>query len=46
MVSRIALTEALVYPMVVEEDVAVLQTASSVLLYRASRMTCEYGGGE
>ena len=45
-VSRIALTEALVYPMVVEEDVAVLQTASSILLYRASRMTCEYGGGE
>lgn len=45
-VSRIALTEALMYPMVVEEDVAVLQTASSILLYRASRMTCGRGGGE
>lgn len=42
--SRIALTEALVYPMHVEEDVAVLQTATSVLLYRASRMTCRCEG--
>ena len=44
--SRIPLTEALVYPMQESEDERneegelVLQTATSVVLYRASRMTC------